>query len=483
MSNVEADWSTGSNQAVNIHLVSPTKTLHNFHPKFTYSIFGDEETIFGYQGLNINLKYHACDMRPLLQVNYNKKFKAVGETEPTDLKAILEGFLPKTAFEKTSDFQAAISSSTFSAWTPPGELWKTINTGSKTLEIWKGSLADMAVQQIVKRIQILVPFFIEGGTAIDLREPEWSLERWTVFFLYERKRQDGLEPNTSPYHFMGYSTVYKYYFYQTLAPPSSPEGKKKQLQPKTTHDFTFPLPEFKLSSLPSRSRISQFLLLPPYQRDGNGSRFYNAIFDYFLQDPSTIEITVEDPNEAFDDLRDLNDLARLRTLPEFLSLKINTSVQIKSKGPVPKEILNSKLLEEIRTKLKIAPRQFARVVEMQMLSLIPLGIRQSLLDVSTKNILDKPAREFEYRLWNLWVKMRLYKHNKDMLIQLDRAERIQRLEEVTGGVEADYARLLRNFDERIKAAQKSLEANGKRPAPGNDDEEADGEPAAKKVKV
>jgi histone acetyltransferase 1 len=92
--------STESNDAVNISLVTPgdggLKTLHSFNPKMTYSIFGDEETIFGYQGLRINLRYNACDMRPGLQIMYTKKFKTVGETSPTDLKAILEEYLPKS---------------------------------------------------------------------------------------------------------------------------------------------------------------------------------------------------------------------------------------------------------------------------------------------------------------------------------------------------------------------------------------------------
>ena len=35
-------------------------------------------------------------MRPVLQITYNKKFKPVGDIEPTDLKPILEEFLPKS---------------------------------------------------------------------------------------------------------------------------------------------------------------------------------------------------------------------------------------------------------------------------------------------------------------------------------------------------------------------------------------------------
>lgn len=93
--------STDSTAAVTISLVTPGdgthKNLASFHPKFTYPIFGDEESIFGYKGLKIHLKYHASDMRPNLQVTYNKKYKAVGDVAPTDIKAVLEDFLPAGA--------------------------------------------------------------------------------------------------------------------------------------------------------------------------------------------------------------------------------------------------------------------------------------------------------------------------------------------------------------------------------------------------
>jgi len=36
---------------------------------------------------------------------------------------------------------------------------------------------------MIKRIQILVPFFIEGGTLLDDIEEEKIAERWTAFFL------------------------------------------------------------------------------------------------------------------------------------------------------------------------------------------------------------------------------------------------------------------------------------------------------------
>ena len=94
--------SAKANDALSVSLVSAasgsSKSISTFHPKFTYPIFGDEETIFGYQGLKIHLRYHACDMRPGLQISYNKKYKPVGETTATDIKAVLEDFLPQSTY-------------------------------------------------------------------------------------------------------------------------------------------------------------------------------------------------------------------------------------------------------------------------------------------------------------------------------------------------------------------------------------------------
>jgi histone acetyltransferase 1 len=81
--------------------VSPSKsglsTISTFQPKFTFSIFGEEEKIFGYKDLKIHLRYRANDMRPHLRVAYGKKFKPVGELEPTEVAETLEsgGHLPK----------------------------------------------------------------------------------------------------------------------------------------------------------------------------------------------------------------------------------------------------------------------------------------------------------------------------------------------------------------------------------------------------
>jgi histone acetyltransferase 1 len=70
------------------------------------------------------------------------------------------------------------------AWTPPGELLDSYELCDKHFEIWQGRLAEPRVKLMLQRMQIFIPFFIEGGTYINLDMPEWSLSRWRIYFLY-----------------------------------------------------------------------------------------------------------------------------------------------------------------------------------------------------------------------------------------------------------------------------------------------------------
>jgi histone acetyltransferase 1 len=90
--------SADTNAALELSLVEPSadgvNILARFNPSFTYPIFGDDERIFGYQDLKISIRYNAADMRPHLKVAYSKKFRSIGETEPTDIEGLLREILP-----------------------------------------------------------------------------------------------------------------------------------------------------------------------------------------------------------------------------------------------------------------------------------------------------------------------------------------------------------------------------------------------------
>ncbi|KAI9815499.1 MAG: histone acetyltransferase 1 [Pycnora praestabilis] len=455
------EWSTDANEAIQVLLVRPgkneVKTVQSFHPRFTYPIFGEEERVFGYQGLKINLRFAVHDLQSNVETIWDKKFKPVRDTEATDLREILRESLPPTAFEKTTKFTSHIQSDASAKdFKPPGKLSSTYTTKRGTFEIWSGNLADPAVQQLLKRMQIFVSFFIEGGTYLNLDDPEWTIDRWKVFFLYEKLPAHS-PPTASSYSLIGYATSYRNYLYTPTGLPSPPSSPPKRISPSATHTFTLPLPSPPSpTSLPNRERISQFIILPPYQGHGHGSHLYTALIKTFLPDPSVIEITVEDPNEAFDDLRDYCDLARLRTNPEFTKLHLNISASAsasvsgqKRRGPrlTVSQILDQALLARLRTETKIAPRQFSRLVEMHLLSLIPVRHRSTARLTKKGNAADENDRA--YYFWRLLVKQRLYRHNRDQLAQLDRLDRVDKLEETLGGVEGDYVRLLRGAKERV----------------------------------
>ena len=92
------EWSTNSNECFTIDLQhGDGSTAATFQPEFTYPIFGEEEAIFGYQGLSINLTFAAHNLKPHLAISYERKFKAKGTVESTNILAALQDFLPNEA--------------------------------------------------------------------------------------------------------------------------------------------------------------------------------------------------------------------------------------------------------------------------------------------------------------------------------------------------------------------------------------------------
>lgn len=359
------------------------------------------------------------------------------------------------------------------SWSPPGKLHSSYTTSDGTYEIWRGTLEDPAIKQILLRVQIFVTMFIDGGSYIgqkpESESPEQDFsdaDRWTVFFLY-RKAPASSNPKQQTYSFAGFSTVYRFYYFQPPTPPASP-----------AHDWELPEGNMKLDQLPCRTRLSQFVIIPPFQGKGNGQCLYKSIFEHYLHHAQTRDFTIENPNEAFDDLRDVCDLAYLRTVPEFAALRLDTRVTVPKSGPIPQLVLGGDSIETIRQKTKIAPRQFNRVLEMYLMSQLPKSVRPKMplieegVELPEDDDGPAPTRDEKHmeKLWELIVKQRLYRHNKDILSQIDVEERIDKLQETLGGVGLAYARLLALHDEAVKHSGTTSVTNGKRKMDDDADE-------------
>lgn len=88
------------------------------------------------------------------------------------------------AFTTLPEFEKAVQTDENAKnWVPPGKLVHSYTTNQRNYEIWAGSLADPDIRALLDRAQIFVSFFIEAGTPLALDDPEWTLKRWTVYFV------------------------------------------------------------------------------------------------------------------------------------------------------------------------------------------------------------------------------------------------------------------------------------------------------------
>ena len=460
------EWSSNSNECFTIDISrGDGSAAATFQPDFTYPIFGEEEAIFGYQDLLINLSFASHNLKPHLAVSYSEKFKQLGEVQPTDIHEALRDFLPEAAFSNKTVTEA-LQDEQAAEFTPPGERVHEYSRAGHKYEIWCASLSDPAARQLLENMQILVPMFIEGGTMLQL-EYDWTTQRWKLFLLYELRPKSDAGSTYSQYSLLGYGTSYRV---ATLPDRHNPLQSDVDLffpSNQSLYDF-LPPPESNTVpntptampgnitsplDLPSRERLSQFLILPPYQGAGHGQELYNTMYTYLTKQENVREFTVEDPNEAFDDLRDLCDLLYLRAqVPEFAALRINTNIppdQLRSTLDIPTNlIVPLSVRQKIRQQTKIMPRQFDRLVEMHTLSFIP-PLNRSRSRITRK---EKASNESDkaYYFWRLYVKQRLYIFNRDQLAQLEREERVEKLEGALDSVLEAYAKMIERVEKREK---------------------------------
>ncbi|KAF7720958.1 histone acetyltransferase 1 [Apophysomyces ossiformis] len=234
-------------------------------------------------------------------------------------------------------------------------------------EIYKSSFRNPRFVEYHKRMRFFMFLFVEGTSLIDVDD-----EKWEIYTLFKREGRGEL----ASYRFMGYTTAYAFYCY----------------------------PEH------SRMRISQFLILPPFQDQGHGSKLYRTIFDIFAARKDVIEITVEDPNQEFSDMRDKCDMRYLLEHHAFDELNA---------APVSREDIR-----KIKKQFKLTERQTQQCVEMHLLSKL--------------NKMDATA----YKEYRLQVKRRLYVPYADAMKELSPDERKDKLHDAYKSVEEDYHRIL-----------------------------------------
>eukprot|EP00298_Acanthocystis_sp_HF-20_P003639 c13991_g1_i1.p1 GENE.c13991_g1_i1~~c13991_g1_i1.p1 ORF type:complete len:377 (-),score=128.85 c13991_g1_i1:33-1163(-) len=129
-----------------------------------------------------------------------------------------------------------------------------------TYEIYLGDFSDHKFVQFHRRMQLFTLLFIDGASFIEEND-----DRWLVYTLFKREELGG----DIRYSFIGFSTVYQFYSYPDKI----------------------------------RRRVSQFVILPPFQNRGHGFHLLSHIFCENKNDKDCVELLVEDPTDDFQNLR------------------------------------------------------------------------------------------------------------------------------------------------------------------------------------
>lgn len=353
-----------------------------FHPAYAHQVFDESENIFGYRDLKVRLYYTAGSLNMYLGLKYSQRVDDLHQPE----------FKADNVNGKISDL---LSSGCY--YTNMDEFLKTLSVDDDFLPFGEKVDSVAAVEQVVSngrqrnfefyrcdmqtkgfaafhvRLQTFLMWFVDAASYIDADDPSWTFFVWLVHWLlaliirtitififsYERYTNSAGQQR---YATAGFTTIYLYYSY--------PENV--------------------------RPRISQMLVLPPFQRLGIGTKFIEVVYQQFRNDPKVADITVEDPSDEFRRIRNLVDVQLCRPLAAFARARLADG-------------FSKEMIAEAKNKFKV---KFGKITKLNIMIFSPthtqINARQcrtvyEILRLLHTNVND----ESEYRAYRLAVKKRL----------------------------------------------------------------------------
>jgi histone acetyltransferase 1 len=212
-----------------------------FEPEFTHQIFRDDETIFGYRDLVVKISMSANLFKTLVEISYAEKVKSV-LNPADDITAMLKRHLGDDVFTDRAAFIATLKADAAAPVPSAGgeivSTWETVGddgvTYVDTARVFR--LSDDDVYPWHARFEPMILFYIDGASAIDSEDTKWLL------FAVTRARAD----DSTKWSLTSFATVYEFFVY-----------------PGAT-----------------RARLSQIVVLPPYQRKGLGGKMLESVRAY-----------------------------------------------------------------------------------------------------------------------------------------------------------------------------------------------------------
>ncbi|KAJ3288168.1 histone acetyltransferase 1 [Borealophlyctis nickersoniae] len=386
----DKEWVTSANDSMYLRLVRSSDpaedNLHGaFQPEFTYPVFGDEEAIFGYKDLKIELFYAAGSLFTYLGIEHGQKIndQAPGTPRAQDVPAILgEKLAP--GFTDNYDVFVQKMREDEDQFKPMGEKFHEYqlegDDSGTVYEIYKCTFSTPRFKEYHQRLQLFLLWFIEGASFLE------DDEKWEIALVFEKRDEGGKDV----YSIIGYATYYPFFYY--------PDKRRMRI---SSSSYRLTIVGAMEVSLLVRSCCIGGLKL----KTAAPATLYQTLYSHFRMRDDVAEITVEDPNDAFQDLRDRCDLQLLLNRDAFAGLE----------APVdPQKII------AVQKKYKLSRKQTERCLEMALLK------RLKIKDLA------------KYKAYRLQVKRRVYRQNAELLASLDQSERVQKLDETYKAIEEGY---------------------------------------------
>ena len=283
-------------------------TENSFQPTFTYELFVNE-IIHGYKGLKILISLTPKTLFAHVNIKYCQKLKSNDNIEEIFKNHFKERYTTNkdtflSQLKKENDIIC-----------PKGKLiYEENNKKIYNIDILKDDFTAESYS-----LQALCTFFIDAASFIPVDTNFWG------YFLVIETGED------KNWHTVGFSS-YK--------------------------NFHIELEKYY-------TMISQFLVLPPYQRKGMGTFLLENAYRYlFKEDKGCLEITTEDPGIEFILMRDYT-ICKIMTNEKLIDdlLKPVSGSVIESKEVYDKFTLEKNKLEEICKKLKLQENLISRAFE------------------------------------------------------------------------------------------------------------------------
>jgi histone acetyltransferase 1 len=331
---LKIDDGVEANDCIKIYLVSGKEEVDSpnsfcLEPVDLNHFFEEDGKIFGYQDLKITIWISSVSFLAYADITFDSK--SDNGKGITDLKTALQNIFADNLVESKDDFLQTFSteSNYVKSLISDCEVLlqkpsKHSNEDASNVEVIR--ITGELVGPLYCRLIPLVLLLVDGSNPIDITDP-----RWEIYVLVQKKADQ--QEDGDQVRLLGFAALYRYYHY-----PDS-----------------------------IRLRLSQILVLPPYQKSGHGQTLVELLNKIAISE-NAYDLTIEEPLDVLQHMRTCIDVQRLLAFDQIQPALNSAVARLKQENLSKKTTAckfnpPSEAIESVRKTLKINKKQLKQCWE------------------------------------------------------------------------------------------------------------------------